>query len=99
MNWRYKLADWISGGELTKATFSLRQSVDNFIALHGTYSSYRTMWKDTRDALDRLAVDNRNGWSNSTRFKTALSDIAAMETPGAAPAARRMANRAREALK
>ena len=42
----------------------------------------------------RIALSNREDL-----FIAALSDIAAMETPGAAPAARRMANRAREALK
>ena len=99
MNWRYKLADWISGGELTRMTAAMQQSMDNFTTLHGTYSTYRTMWKDTKAALDVMTIDNRNGWTNSARFSRALSDIAAMETPSANATVRRMANRAREALK
>ena len=64
MNWRYKLADWIVGGELTQYE--------------------KAGWE---------------GWQVATYYMDALQDIAEMETPGAAPAARRMANRAREALK
>ena len=71
MDWRYKLADWISGGEMT------RQVEDADLA-----RQWEQSW--TQEAI--------------VGFK-ALSEIAAMETPGAAPAARRMANRAREALK
>jgi len=92
MNLRERIADWISGGALTfhkngwARSIAIGQERDREIA---------------QAKFDRgvLEYDNRNGWANSDRFKSALNAIAACETPSANGTVRRMANIAREALK
>lgn len=77
MTFRERLADWISGGALSRA-------------------------RDVRDkALDRLSreIDRRCDWIDERhKYRSALREIAACETPNANATVRRMAKIAKEAL-
>ena len=82
MNWRERIADWISGGKLTQVN-------DDLFAAGCE-----------RDEWHKLALsENVRRYQEGRKLCASLRDIAAMETPGANATVKRMAARAREALK
>ena len=84
MNWRERLADWISGGAVSNLRDELLWMKD-----------WRDFWADQyQSSLDRTDAISRS----NNRMDDALRAIAAMETPGANGTVKRMARAAREAL-
>ena len=85
MNWRERLADWITGGLLTRVI----ETRDMAIELQA------------RTAEKRLESADKYAWAVNRllTLRAALEQIAAMETPSANATVRRMAKLAREALK
>ena len=99
MTLRHKLADWISGGELTEAR---DRTHDWYLAWdeerrRANFASGEL--RDVRIDRDALLIDNDNGWSNSRRYAGALGRIIAEEKTTSNATVRRMARIAREALK
>lgn len=79
-----RLADWISGGALTHER-TMRFMDQQVIEV-------------LRKANENCNADFHRMADSTIAYSDALRAIAAMETPGAAPAAKRMARIAREAL-
>ena len=84
MTMRERLADWISGGALTRAMER------GNAAIHAA--------KLNNAAANDAIKSNRILIATGTRQATALRAVIGMETPGANATVRRMAQVAREAL-
>lgn len=84
MNWRMKLANWISGGELSRSykKYSVLESRHEYIC--ALNRDHMLAWADRRQ--------------RSAELSAAFREIAAMETDKANATVRRMAAKAREAL-
>ena len=84
MTFREKLADWISGGALSRAIATRDKALDRYEAA----------------ANKRLETADKYAWAANRMIalRDTLEDIAAMETPSANATVRRMARTAREAL-
>ena len=92
MNIRHKLADWISGGALTRAKSienSLVRERDN---LRIERDQWRDEWRSALEDCDQADIAN-------AKLIDDLQSIIACETPGANATVKRMARIAREALK
>lgn len=107
MTLRERLADWISRGALTRARADAAWWRDHMIG-----EVYGPMVDEKNAEIIRIEKNNALLHANIEKCvsvgaeiygrevdaKDALRTIAAMETPGAAPAAKRMAKVARGAL-
>ena len=89
MTLREKLADWISGGALTRARLSAA-----FDKAH-----HEEMIRIYRGAARDANIDFTAMSGFAKKLKSALNRIAAMETPKANATVKRMAKIAREAEK
>jgi len=91
MTLRERLADWLTGGALTKA----RQDPCMYSQdLHLLRRDLLTAKRDSDRNLDRLIQSQQQ----ANAMRDTLRRIAACETPGANATVRRMAKMAREAV-
>ncbi|MBN8292864.1 hypothetical protein JI664_12890 [Rhodobacter sp. NTK016B] len=91
MTFRYKLADWISGGALTSMMLQASASeVQARVAKDRATKEGRA--REDADRFLHIVASRRD------HYKAALTRIAAMGTPGMAHIGKRMAKEAREAL-
>ncbi len=91
MTIRERIADWLTGGALTRARGDVDYVLDRL-------SQEKAKARRAEDGCAILEYDNRNGWANSDRFSEALRTIAACETPKANATVKRMARIARQTL-
>lgn len=91
MNLRERIADWISGGALTRAVKSAKAFDDD-----------GAKWFDIAIAAQARAEkwqrEANDGWCAAALRMLALQDITACETPKANATVKRMARIAREAM-
>lgn len=106
MNIRERIADFISGGAITKLR---EENINNLKMFIQTNAESSIRWiklskeatsqlNSLREEIRILSIDNKNGWLNSNRFKTALEEIAKLSTPNSSAQTKRMAQIAKDAL-
>lgn len=88
---RLALADWISGGELTR-------KIGKIVELSGAVQAVRGVIADTNTRLSRMELERDALLDQGHRMQDTLIKIAAAETPGANATVRKMARLANEAL-
>lgn len=91
MTLRERLADWLTGGALTRAR-------DGFWEQKRLVIQYRAESEFYRRMHDRAAMASNKAGVPLMAAKDTLRRIAACETPGANATVRRMAKMAREAV-
>lgn len=106
MNIRERIADFISGRAITKLK---EENINNLKMFIQTNAESSIRWiklskeatsqlNSLREEIRILSIDNKNGWLNSNRFKTALEEIANIKTPTSSTLAKHMAQIAKDAL-
>lgn len=106
MNIRERIADLISGGAITKLKEDRNTDAQRFVRLNAyAHNRLVDLLKSSREKENQLlsqieiiSRDNKNGWFNINRFKTALEEIANIKTPTSSTLAKRMAQIAKDAL-
>lgn len=91
MNLRERIADWISGGALTRAVESAKAFEKN-----GAICFDIAMSAQAR--AEKWQSESNEGWTTATTRLLALQSIAAQEKPTSNATVRRMARIARQAL-
>ena len=91
MTLRERIADWISGGALTRAVKSAKAFEDD-----------GAKWFDiainAQDRADKWQRESNEGWTTATTRLIALQSIIAQEKPTSNATVKRMARIAREAM-
>ncbi len=88
---RLALADWISGGEITR-------KIGQIVSINGAQTMLRGVISDTNTRLSRVELERDNLQTRAIRMQEILIKIIAAETPGANATVRKMARLASEAF-
>jgi len=107
MNWRTRLADWISGGEITKAREKTAWWRDHMVGeiygpmvdeKNGEIIRIQQNNRALHDNIEKLVTSGAEIFGEVLTLKERMNEIAAMETPSANATVRKMASKARGAL-
>ena len=98
MNLRERIADWISGGALTRLAQAEHDRWDEATVAEAQAREATARAYATQVDLQKWQRESNEGWSTATTRLLALQSIAAQEKPTSNATVKRMARIAREAL-